>query len=72
MPKIVEGVLGIGANERRRWIKDGRLPTSGTGKFKKGKTVFQFYLHRAEDIAWLIEHPDVIAEWRAADGEATD
>lgn len=72
IPKIVEEVLGIGANDRRRWIKGGRLPTSGTGKFKKGKTVFQFYLHRAEDIAWLIEHPEVIAEWRAADAEAVD
>ena len=72
IPKIVEEVLGIGASERRRWIKDGRLPTSGTGQFKKGKTVFQFHLHRADDIARLIAHPEIIAEWRAADGETAD
>jgi hypothetical protein len=72
IPKIVEEVLGIGASERRRWIKDGRLPTSGTGQFKKGKTVFQFYLHRADDIARLIAHPEIIAEWRAADAEVAD
>lgn len=72
IPKIVEEVLGIGPSERRRWIKDGRLPTSGTGQFKKGKTVFQFYLHRADDIARLIAHPEIIAEWRKADGQATD
>jgi hypothetical protein len=72
IPKIVEEVLGISASERRRWIKDGRLPTSGTGQFKKGKTVFQFYLHRTEDIARLIAHPEIIAEWRSADAEAAD
>jgi hypothetical protein len=72
IPKIVEEVLGISTRERRQWIKDGRLATSGTGQFKKGKTVFQFYLHRADDIARLVEHPEIIAEWRAADAEAVD
>ena len=72
IPKIVEEVLGISARERRRWIKDGRLATSGTGQFKKGKTVFQFYLHRVDDIARLVAHPEIIAEWRAADAEAMD
>jgi hypothetical protein len=72
IPKIVEEVLGISARERRRWIKDGRLATSGTGQFKKGKTVFQFYLHRADDIARLVAHPEIIAEWRATDAEAAD
>ena len=72
IPKIVEEVLGLSARERRRWIKDGRLATSGTGQFKKGKTIFQFYLHRVDDIARLVAHPEIIAEWRAADAEAMD
>ena len=72
IPKIVEEVLGISARERRRWIKDGRLATSGTGQFKKGKTIFQFYLHRVDDIARLVAHPEIIAKWRAADAEAMD
>jgi hypothetical protein len=72
IPKIVEEILGISARERRRWIKDGRLPKSGTGHFKKGKTVFQFYLHRPEDIAELAAHPEIIDEWRKADGLAVD
>lgn len=72
IPKIVEEILGISARERRRWIKDGRLSTSGTGHFKKGKTVFQFYLHRPEDIAKLGANPKIIAEWREADGRAVD
>jgi hypothetical protein len=68
IPKIVEEILGISARERRRWIKDGRLPKSGTGHFKKGKTVFQFYLHSPEEIAKLAANPKIIAEWREADG----
>jgi len=70
IPKIVEEVLSINSQERRRWIKDGRLPKSGTGHFKKGKTVFQFYLHSPEEIAKLAANPEIIAEWRAADGDA--
>jgi hypothetical protein len=69
IPKIVEEVLGISARERRRWIKDGRLSKSGTGHFKKGKTVFQFYLHRPEEIAKLAADPQIVAGWRAADGD---
>jgi hypothetical protein len=69
IPKIVEEVLSISSQERRRWIKDGRLPKSGTGHFKKGKTAFQFYLHSPDEIAKLAARPEIIAEWRAADGD---
>jgi hypothetical protein len=72
IPKIVEDVLGISAKERRRWTKDGRLPKSGTGQFKKGRQVFQFYLHPAEEIAKLAANPKIIADWRKADSQATD
>jgi len=66
-PKIVEEALGISSAERRRWIKDGRLPTSGAGHFLKGKTVFQFSLHAPEDIARIAARPEIIAVWREAD-----
>jgi hypothetical protein len=71
-PKIVEEVLGISAHERRRWTKDGRLPKSGTGQFKKGRQVFQFYLHPVEKIAKLAASPKIIAEWREADSQTVD
>ena len=71
-PKIVEEILGINARERRRWTKDGRLPKSGTGQFKKGQQVFRFYLHPAEGIARLAANPKIIAEWREADSKAVD
>jgi hypothetical protein len=72
IPKVVEEVLGISASERRRWVKDGRLPKSGTGQFKKGKTAFQFYLHRPDEIAKLAANPKTVAEWREADSQAMD
>lgn len=54
------------------WKRDDFLPKSGTGQFKKGRQVFQFYLHPAEEIAKLAANPKIIAEWRKADGQATD
>jgi hypothetical protein len=68
-PKIVEEALGISSIERRRWIKDGRLPTSGAGHFKKGKTVFQFSLHPPEDIAKIAARPEIVAAWREVDND---
>jgi hypothetical protein len=71
-PKIVEEALGISSIERRRWIKDGRLPTSGAGHFKKGKTVFQFSLHAPEDIAKIAGRPQIIMAWREVDNDAAE
>jgi hypothetical protein len=70
-PKVVEEILCITGHERRRWVKDGRLPKSGTGQFRKGRQVFQFYLHPAEEIAKIAKNPQIIAEWRKADREKT-
>lgn len=67
-PRVVDELLGISASERRRWIKDGRLPVSGSGSFRRGKQVIQFPLHPADRIAHLREAPDIIAEWRERDG----
>lgn len=69
-PKMVEEVLGITALERVRWNKDGRLPKSGTGTFRKGRQLFQFLLHPAAGIAKIAANPSVIAEWRKADASA--
>jgi hypothetical protein len=71
-PKIVEEAFGISLIERRRWIKDGRLPTSGAGHFKKGKTVFQFSLHAPEDIAKIAARPEIIAAWREVDNDPSE
>lgn len=71
-PKIVEEALGISSVERRRWIKDGRLPTSGAGHFKKGKTVFQFSLHAPEDIAKIAARPEIVAAWREVDNDPSE
>jgi DNA-binding GntR family transcriptional regulator len=70
-PKAVEEALGISSKERIRWTKEGRLPRSGTGTFKKGAHVFQHSLHPADKIADLAENPAVIASWRARESKAT-
>jgi len=66
-PKMVEEILGITSVERLRWTKDGRLPKSGTGSFRKGRHVFQFYLHPPAEIAKLAADPTIISRWREAD-----
>jgi len=66
-PQMVEEILGITALERKRWNKDGRLPKSGMGSFKKGQQQIYFYLHPIAEIAKLAANPKIIAEWREAD-----
>lgn len=66
-PKVVQQLLGITSAERSRWNKDGRLPKSGTGQFKRGRRVVQFYTHPADKILELASHPETIAAWRAED-----
>ena len=66
-PRVVDELLGISAHERRRWIKDGRLPVSGSGSFRRGKQVIQFPLHPPDKIARLVEAPNTVAEWRERD-----
>lgn len=66
-PKMVEDILSITSRERVCWTKDGRLPKSGTGTFRKGQQVFQFYLHPIKAIADLATNPATIEGWRQAD-----
>jgi hypothetical protein len=48
---VREEILGISGIERRRWNKDGRLPKSGAGSFRRGKQSISFNLHPPEKIA---------------------
>lgn len=66
-PRVVEGLLGITPAERRRWTKDGRLPVSGNGSFRRGRQVIQFPLHPPDKIALLTQTPETVAEWRERD-----
>jgi hypothetical protein len=59
--------LATPGHERWRWVKDGPLPKSSTGQFRKGRQVFQFYLHPAEEIAKIAENPQIVAKLRKAD-----
>lgn len=68
-PQIVEEILGITSLERKRWNKDGRLPKSGMGSFKKGQQQIYFYLHPFSEIAKLAANPKIIARWREADAK---
>lgn len=62
----VEESLGISAQERLRWTKDGRLPSSGTATMRKGQTV-TLSTYSVNTVAMLVSNPSVIAAWRVAD-----
>jgi hypothetical protein len=69
---MVEEALGITSVERKRWTKDGRLTKSGTDSFRKGRVIFQIYLHPPKEIALLMANPSIIAGWRQADLQDRD
>ena len=69
-PRVVEEILGITASERRRWTKDGRLPQSGSGSFRRGQSI-HFALHPAAKIAALARQPATIEAWRIEDEKRT-
>ena len=66
-PRVLEEILGITARERRRWTKDGRLPKSGLGSFRRGQNTIYFALHPARKIAALAAKPETIEAWRNED-----
>ncbi|WP_199084508.1 hypothetical protein [Bosea sp. ASV33] len=70
-PRVVDELLEISSRERRRWIKDGRLPISGSASFRRGKQDIHFPLHPPDRIARLAQAPDIIAEWRERDRVGT-
>lgn len=69
-PNLVEALLGISSQERLRWTKDGRLPTSGRATLRKG-AVISIATHPADKILALAADPSIIAGWRNADAQAS-
>jgi hypothetical protein len=63
---MVEEILSITSDERRRWTKDGRLPSSGTTSFKRGKNRVSLPLYSPEAIAALAQGQNLLQSWRAA------
>lgn len=64
--KMVEEILGITSQERRRWTKEGRLPTSGRTFIKRGKNRVSLPLYSPEDIVPLAQSADLLGDWRSA------
>jgi hypothetical protein len=69
-PRVVEEILGIAAEERRRWTKDGRLPQSGSRSFRRGQSI-HFALHPAAKTEALARRPEKIEAWRTQDKSAS-
>lgn len=65
--RLVVEALAITNQERIRWTKDGRLPTSGTARIRRGQ-VISIPTYEVAEIAGLAADPRRIEEWRAADG----
>ncbi|MGO3934928.1 hypothetical protein [Rhodopseudomonas pseudopalustris] len=65
--KVVEEILAISAQERLRWTKNGRLPTSGHTSFQNGKKSIFLVLYPAAAIASLARSPEQVEAWRQAD-----
>ncbi len=63
-PRIVEEILGITAQERIRWTKQGRFRRSGSGSFDSGWQIVTFPMYSAAAIAALVANPEEIAAWR--------
>lgn len=71
-PGVVDEVLGISPRERVRWIKDGRLPISGSGSFRRGQQEIRFPLHPLKRIAEIARQPELIANWRSLDARPVE
>lgn len=66
-PKEVEEILAITARERRRWTKDGRLPTSGHTSFRRGQNSIHLLPYPPDDITSLAGQREQIEAWRRQD-----
>jgi hypothetical protein len=65
--KMVEEILSISSTERRRWSKDGRMPTAGNVFFSQGKKQVSLFVYSPDTISKLIARPDQISDWRERD-----
>lgn len=66
-PKELDEILTITPHERRRWTKDGRLPTSGHTSFRNGKKSVFLVLYPPAPIRALADRPEQIEAWRRTD-----
>lgn len=65
-PRLVTQALDITNQERLRWTKDGRLPTSGRAQIR-GSAPVNFATYAVEDVESLVCDPKTIANWRIQD-----
>lgn len=65
-PTLVTKALSITNQERLRWTKDGRLPTSGTAQLK-ASSIVTVPTYAANVVTQLRERPALIQAWRDAD-----
>lgn len=65
--RSVERTLAISGDERRRWTRDGRLPTCAKSVAGRSSHLFSLSMYSAELILDLATDPATIAGWRAAD-----
>jgi hypothetical protein len=66
----VERLLGITGEERRRWTRDGRLPTCAKSVAGRSGHLFSLPLYAADIVLQLDQRPATIASWREADVES--
>lgn len=64
--RFVEEVLQISSKQRRRWSKDGHLPTAGSESIRN----VSMFLYSAVDILLLAEDMTTIRRWRVEDTRA--
>lgn len=65
--KLVDGLLGITARERRRWWKDGRLRPCGYRTSTRSGTRFHLPVFAVDLIHSLRQDPQIIAQSRQDD-----
>lgn len=63
---LVERVLGITAQERSRWTKNGWLERAGISLIRRGQLI-ALSTYAVDEIARLTNEPETIRAWRKAD-----
>jgi hypothetical protein len=68
IPREIEDILAISSTERHRWLKDGRLPSTGTRSVKlRGRARnITFHVFDPRVVEDILDR-DVVAEWRETD-----
>jgi hypothetical protein len=71
LPREIEDILSIKSSERHRWLKDGRLPSTGTKTVKlRGRAKkITFHVFDPRVVEDLLDR-DAVVEWREQDAIA--